>query len=318
MARNNCKKKLTSMARIPDIFFRPSLTLQLPHNFNAETMYPFIATAINCEQLEPKCSRLEFDFSNLNFIEPIGVVVLSNTVEWLRKNQVKLSFKNHSTSTPGNKFLDDSKFFLRYLNKQVNLKSDTRSTTVPLHLVKHESSFVYIENLIYWLSVRLHLSKSTLSGLKVCLEEVFNNIRDHASEDTGCIFVQHHPRANQVKIVVSDFGVGIPINVRTIITKISDAEAIRKATQEGFTTKPGGKNRGAGLDILLLNVVKSNQGSVHIHSLNGIFYAYPGTAGIQTRVKTSRDGTYPGTLIQLILRTETFDPSIADEEDFVW
>jgi anti-sigma regulatory factor (Ser/Thr protein kinase) len=301
-----------------DIFSRPSLTLQIPHTFKAETMYPFIATAIDCDRLEPKCSRLEFDFSNLKFIEPIGVVVLSNTIEWLRKRQVKMQFINHRTNTPANKFLDDSQFFSRYLDKEIRPYSDPRSTTVPLQLIKHAGSFVYIENLINWLSERLHLSKATLSGLKVCLQELFNNIKDHASEDTGCIFVQHHPKPRQIKIVVSDFGVGIPANVRTIIANISDGDAIKKATEEGFTTKPGGRNRGAGLDILTLNVVKTNQGTVHIHSLNGIFSAFPGGTGIQTHIKASRDGTYPGTLIQLMLRTDTFDPSIADEENFEW
>lgn len=286
------------MVHILDLFSRPSLTLVLPHTFNRETMYPFIAAAIDCDKFEPKCSKLILDFTQLSFIEPVGVVVLSNTIEWLKKHEVKISFVNHTKRTRAILFLDDSQFFQRYLHKKIAPASDVRNTTVPLGLVKHARSYFYIEDLMEWLAKRLLMSKSSLTGIKVCLHEIFNNIRDHASEDTGCIFVQHYPQKDEIRIAISDFGVGIPTNVRIIIPAIDDSNAILKATEEGFTSKPGGKNRGAGLEILINSIVGNNKGVVHIHSLNGIYTAFNDYSQIQSHVRASKDGAYPGTLIQ--------------------
>ncbi len=297
---------------------KPAIELRLPRDFNRETMYPFIASAIDCERMEPRCSRLKFDFEQLKFIEPVGVVVLSNTIEWLEERGVAISMVSHNNLTAAIQFLDDFGFFERYIKKRLNPNSTTRSTTRPLQLVSHARSFAYIEELIHWLSPRLHLSTAALTGLKVCLWEIFNNIRDHADSDTGCIFVQHYPRREEIAIAISDFGIGIPRNVCQVAPDLSDHEAILMATGAGFTTKPGGRNRGAGLDILLNTVVGTNKGTVSIHSMRGILTSVRSGEGIERRARPSRQGAYPGTLVSLTLRTDTFDMSIAEEEAFEW
>jgi anti-anti-sigma regulatory factor len=73
-------------------------------------MYPFIDKAID-EQCDAKCSKIIFDFSKLNFIEPVGVVVLSNLIEYFRKIDVKVYFQGHTNRSQTNIFLDDSGFF---------------------------------------------------------------------------------------------------------------------------------------------------------------------------------------------------------------
>lgn len=301
-----------------NIFNRPEMRLEIPRTLNRETMYPFIETVIDCDKLQPKCSKLIFGFGHLEFIEPVGVVVLCSMIQWLRKRGVKISFVNHTKLTPAARYLDDSKFFERYLDHKLDSFSDVRATTIPLSLVQHARSFSYIEALIYWLSKRLEISPAALSGIKVCMQEIFNNIRDHSEQDVGCIFVQHYPRKDQIQLAISDFGVGIPANVRTVSPNLGDAEAILSATVEGFTSKPGGRNRGAGLDILIQQVAGTNKGSVHIHSSKGIVTAFSDYTTVQRRARSSKVGTYPGTLIQMNLRTDTIDRGDEYEEEFEW
>lgn len=72
-----------------NILFKSDIEIQLPVNFNVVTMYPFIDKVID-EQCDAKCSKLTFDFSTLRFIEPVGIVVLSNFIEYLKKIKVKV------------------------------------------------------------------------------------------------------------------------------------------------------------------------------------------------------------------------------------
>lgn len=97
---------------------------------------------------------------------------------------------------------------------------------------------------------------------------------------------------------------------------ISDEDAIMKATEEGFTTKSTHVNAGAGLDILLNNVVINNRGWLQIYSNSGSLFCELSENGI---IKTpKKTGYYPGTLIYANLRTDTIESVEDNSEDFEW
>jgi anti-sigma regulatory factor (Ser/Thr protein kinase) len=121
-----------------------------------------------------------------------------------------------------------------------------------------------------WLSGRLKISQASLGSLKVCVSELFNNIKDHTQHEIGCIFAQHFPYLEKVEVSLSDFGVGIPYNVRKKLADLSDSEAITHAVKEGFTTKSTQRNKGVGLDYLLQTVVGNYRGQVTIYSGSSI------------------------------------------------
>lgn len=74
-----------------NIIFKDIITIELPRTFNATTMYIFIGKAID-DQCDAKCSKIYFDFSKLAFIEPVGIVVLSNLIEYFKKLKVNVFF----------------------------------------------------------------------------------------------------------------------------------------------------------------------------------------------------------------------------------
>lgn len=263
---------------------------------------------------KPKDSFVDYNFTGLNFIDSTGVTVFSNLIEYLKMHKVQQKFIGINLNSDAIKFLDDSEFFLRYLGKKLNPHSKPRETTIPLKLVKHQQSYVWIENnCIDWLSTRLKISKKSLVEIKLCLQELFNNIKDHSGWDIGCIFVQHHPNINKIKISLSDFGVGIPSNVRKIDKSISDGEAIIRSMEEGFTTKTSQRNRGVGLHLLASTVIRNN-GALSIRSHAG--YVFCSQSGIRD---FSKEGQfYPGTVLEIELNTLNFDSTLADEEEFSW
>jgi len=297
------------------------MEVALPGKLDRLNMYYLIDQVIGYD-LQPKSKNVSLNFHPLEFVEPDGVTVLSNLIEWLQKREVKVDFitpsRNNFKKHCPIAFLDDSLFFERYLEESQDPFASPRQTTIPLEIVAYKDSYQWLSKTIQWLSSVLNLSTESLVNIKVCLEEIFNNINDHSKEKIGCVFAQHYPNKQIVKVAISDFGVGIPHNVRTIRPSLSDAEAIEIATKQGFTTKSTPKNRGAGLDTLIYNVVNNNHGNVYIHSNYGILNCtYDGFSG-PCIIPEDQSGFYPGTLIDLEFRTDTIEDIQDGEEEFDW
>ncbi len=210
---------------------------------------------------------VNFDFSALNFIKPEGVAYLGNFCEWLCwAKSVRVTFSNHNVSHQAIRFLDDCGFFYRYLGAHLSPYARVRDTTFPLSSVRHAQAHQTIENgIVPWLSNRMGHSVEELSGLKGVLGELFNNVQDHTAFDIGCIFAQHFPNVNRLQVAFSDFGCGIPNNVKRELPHLSDADCIIQSVVDGFTTGSE-TNRGIGLYVTLQQVVGLNGGRVTIRS----------------------------------------------------
>ena len=295
----------------------PPVTVSLPFNFNVKNLHVLLEAAID-DQLNPRSGKIIIDFSKLSFVDPTAITVLSNVVEYLRqKHGTKVVFRNYTYPTEGNKFLDDSGFFLRYIGETAFKGSKLRSTTLPLQMVTYDRSWSWIHNTFAeWIARRVGLSPKSFSSINVCLGEIFNNVRDHSGENIGCVFTQHYPQRGEVMLTVSDFGVGIPFNVRKVEPGLSDADAIGKAVKEGFTTKSTAKNHGAGLDILTRYVVANNRGRVFIQSLRGSFNCIYAASGVRMSPRMEKV-SYPGTLIQITFKTGSLEP-VGEKEVFEW
>ena len=295
------------------------IAVLLPKQFNAESMYSFIQRAVD-DQGDAQCKEITFDFSKLEFIEPVAVVVLSNLIEYFSKLGVKTRFAGHQTLTKPVIYLDDSGFFKQYLGATLRAHAALRDTTLPLQLVANPQAIGYLyEQMIPWIAIQLRTTAIALATVRVCLQEVFHNISDHSGVNVGCVFAQHFPKTGELQVAVSDFGFGIPSNVRKLKPNATDSQALVLALQEGFTTKSNVQNRGAGLPLLMKYVTLKNRGAVLITSgkanISAVFEG-------QTTKITARDRpvSYPGTLVRVILKTDTLQALAQDIEleEFSW
>jgi hypothetical protein len=168
-----------------------------------------------------------------------------------------------------------------------------------------------------WLASGVGITESSLYSFKNCVAELFNNIQDHTQYDIGSIFVQHFPSEKCVTISLSDFGIGIPAEVKQKLPEATDSEAIIEAVKEGFTTKSSPRNKGIGLDYLLKTVVLGNRGQVTIYSRKGIVRFY--RAGTEIRPFAFKDvGFCPGTTFDLRLRTNAIEVLSEEPEELQW
>lgn len=292
--------------------------IQLPGHFDGHQM-SILANEVVEHSQDGWPGDLIFDFSKLYFIQPAGVVFLSNLIRWLLQHNTNVSFVNHTQDKDCIRYLDDSLFFRAHLGTKVWLTSSPRNTTRPLQAIAHAESHAWLQaDLVPWLANRLAVTQPTVYPVKACVSELFNNIQDHTRFDIGSIFVQHFPKKNSVMLSLSDFGLGIPSKVRETVAGLSDPEAILKAVEEGFTSKSTQGNKGIGLDYLLRVVVLGNGGTVTIYSGEAMV-RFSISADNKIEPYIFKDvGFCPGTTIDIQLRTDKFI-SVPDEpEELRW
>lgn len=292
----------------------------LPATFNIDTMRIFLTEIID-DDFQPRHSAVELDFSRLQFVEPVGVVVLSNAIEFYRSKGRRIHLLKPKDRSDGIAFLDDALFFERYYGKKIFPDAAVRSSTMPLkNIHSGQAQQFLIQSIMPWIGAKVGLQPETLAGLRAAIEEILHNVQDHSGVEIGCTFAQFYPKKHEIQLAISDFGVGIPANVRKVRSNIKDGQAIELACEEGFTTKSNVRNRGAGLPNLIHWVVGSNKGTVLIASGEGqasIVWSSSFKPKLTPRNVPSK---YPGTLVRVILRTDTLDFAAADaqQEVFEW
>jgi anti-sigma regulatory factor (Ser/Thr protein kinase) len=270
----------------------------------------------------PTDDEFVIDLCDLTFAAPVGLVALTNTLNFLLKAKCTLSLLHPKTPTEAIEYLDDCGFFDHFFNEKLYplREAKQRKTNIPLKVLKYEEYNSWLAGTVFpWMSRCLGFDiQSGWPTFSTVLGEIFNNINDHAGEggDIASTIMQHFPRKSQVDIAISDFGEGIPSRVRGVLPGIGDdSAAILKAVEENFSTRSSPRNRGAGLDTIIRNTVDFNQGSVHIISGYGqVCFAPKRRDGYAT----AHPIRYPGTLIRLILRTDTINQAEVYEEDLSW
>jgi anti-anti-sigma regulatory factor len=117
--------------------------IDLPNQLTRDTMHPFINQAIDGNG-DSRWGRITFDFSKLEFIDPTGVVVVSNLIDYLRRADVKVKLKTPRPYSQGTEYLDDFGFFKHYQGKPLRPQAALRRETVALERVRSERIFSYL------------------------------------------------------------------------------------------------------------------------------------------------------------------------------
>jgi hypothetical protein len=287
-----------------------STTVQLPSQFKMASLYSFTRQIVGHDG--PLDDRFEFDFARLQFIDGYGLTVLCNTLEWLGNHGVRRVFINFRGASAAKLYLDDCGFFERYLGQPLRPESRVRSTTLPFTPVAHAEAHGWLEyRFTPWAAPALGVRPGALTSVRACIGEIFNNILDHSTQDIGFVHAQHYPNMKTLNITVSDFGRGIPNTIRSSFGNLRDDVAILRASTRGVTTKSNPNNQGVGLDYLITNVT-TNGGRVRLYSFSGALICSGDGAGGIRREALIGNGSYPGTLVDILLRTDCF---VGDEEE---
>lgn len=249
-----------------------------------------------------------------------GSVGLGSLFKYLSSIGYKSKLTNINKSSDVIRYLDDAAFFEDCIGERLSVESYTRSTTIPYYTFRNDEYNSYLfQQLTPWIANEVNLSEETISTIRTALEEVFHNILYHSGVSAGCTLSQHFPKKKIINFAVSDYGRGIPQLVRTIRNFEEDSNCIREACKQGFSTKSNVRNRGAGLHILTQQIVLRNNGRVYIRSGYGEVVASKRGNTVHFELD-DKNWSYPGTLVQATLRTDTLEcfEEEVEPEVFSW
>ncbi|TGN58604.1 ATP-binding protein [Paracoccus liaowanqingii] len=262
-------------------------------------------------------SKIVFDFNGIRFAEPSGVVQLHNLTKYLSRHQCTVILRNYEHDRAALRFMDDIGFFAEHTGHRVRPWAQPRSTTFRLQEVHQVESNGWINlNFMPWFAHCSGRPVGALGGLRNCLVEVFNNIRDHSSVDVGSIFAQWYPRNKQLKLCVGDFGRGIPANVTAYGAPLSPVESIIRAFTEGFSTGTP-RNRGVGLEVLRSTITTGFGGRLKLYSGGGVVHCSPDGL-LRPGDEWLGNSGYSGTLYDIEVPTHQIDASEPQLEDDIW
>ncbi|EYT96250.1 ATP-binding protein [Enterococcus mundtii] len=296
--------------------------IQVPSWFTKDNIDSFLESIINPD-LTPVSKQIQFDLTSVRFIDPCGMTTLYNTCLWLENmEEVEATFllnpldKLPKYNEKPMMYLVDCGFFKEFFgNKEVYKVPMIRDTTLPVRTLRSEESYEWKETVLKpWLQKSSN-KYCEFSNIQTAIDEIFNNIADHSSQNIGCVFAQFFPNLKKIKISISDFGIGIPTSVKKLKPDKNDAELLSIACQEGFSTKSTPRNRGAGLTNIIISLTNLSIGTVHIHSNYGIIEV---ENKMIVRQEISKS-YYPGTLFSIELdlaNEELYD--FDEEEEFEW
>lgn len=297
------------------------LNITIPRNLNTHTVTDFLSQVITPD-LTPVATEIEFDMTKIGFIEPGGVVALTNLINWLNKHQVSSTFFINQTKqnigTDNYKsmlYLADCHFFKKQFKNDFFKTPKIRNTTLPISDISVQQFYSWCENeLIPFLKKSTQKWDAEFSNIRIATEEIFNNIKDHSTEEIGCVFAQFYPRKHEIKIAFSDFGIGIPSSLSKIYPNKKHSELLKLSIKEGTSTKSTPRNRGAGLGNIVNSITANDIGNVQLISNR----AKMDTRGADITY-TEMSSFYPGTFFNLTIDVSNKNLYyVEEEEEFEW
>ena len=293
---------------------------ELPYRLTHSECCQFLTEKIITPVSKNLAGAYILDFSKATFIDPSGVAALYNAMQYLGSQRREVHFRGHVLRTDVNTYLDDSGFFETFLHERIFPNRPRRPTTVQLHIFNVNSYYGHLmSTLMPWIAQSVEMDAQSLEVLRATLEEAYHNVTYHSGVKSGCVFAQHFPRRNELEVVISDHGFGVPNRVRTKFPKTTDTEALQLAFEKGFTTGSVVANRGWGLWQLSNYAAQKNGGTVTLRSGYGLASA---EQGMEQPVITSLHSKwlYPGTLVRVVLKTDTLRrlQDDTEKEVFSW
>jgi hypothetical protein len=253
----------------------------------------------------------------LSFLEPKDVLLITQSIIFLKNNDCKVYLSSKSTLSNYLKDISLIDFCKTNYKTPNTIKAISSLSAMPIRRVEQDNMNEYITRTQEYFQTIC--DNADLTMLNLCLSELINNVYNHSHSQIGAyVFCQFYPKKNEIKIAVSDLGIGIPesINNFRLTNKkiiLSSKDCVKWALEENNTTQSIPQNMGKGLDTIN-SFVSSNLGSWELFT-NGVrLCKYPSSSN---RYNDNPIINFKGTLIQIIIKVNNLE-NLEIIDNFDW
>jgi len=214
---------------------------------------------------DPEIIAWRIDFSKCGYLGPDAAAIVVAAIEMARRNGIK-----HEVLLPkGNAALEA---FCEFSGLNHFLHGSPRPqdnhpacVTIPIR-IQHKSHFNDPDPIIRLISQFLPLSALSEEYLRICINEVIQNVEDHADSSIGCVTCARFLRnIGEVRVAIVDRGRGIGTTLREKYPDVSHAgQALERVLQGGYSAKSRPNNMGLGISNLCQIITQQLHGELFI------------------------------------------------------
>ena len=283
------------------------MQVYVPAHLDAKTLYGVMSQVMD-DLGELRSNRFAFDLRKLVSITPVGVVTLSNLVEWLRMRGAScaFSFPSLAAGDAATRMLAASGFLHLYGDGPGPDAFHMDPHVLSLRRLKPHAGIAWLEECLNpWIARTTRRPLSFIADATRVVREVFSNTSRHAGPVPVLLLARYESDENCIRLVASDCGTGIPNTVRAFHARpLNDAAALLYAVEKGYTP---GKPPVNGLARLAHTVTFQGGGQLSLVAGRGCVRCYQseGRYILQPRMTHA---LYPGTLCEIMLNTRALSP----------
>jgi len=245
-----------------------NIKIKLPNNSNIKENIISLIRILN-DMDSCKDNKIILDFSEVSWIPPCCVIVVSNKVLELRQKGIEFDW------IPSRN--DKVTLHMKKLGFPLGSDVDGGSYVPITHVLKDSSDRKKlgreISNLLNKIIKKI---PSNINGVSYVLSELSDNIEDHSEYSCASIMAQYFPRKKEVEIIIFDDGLTIPgVFSKNKVKFSSDSDSVEKALSGKVSTPKIGKQergRGYGLRTCRSLSIEDFKGEIYVFSRKGGCY----------------------------------------------
>ncbi|MFK7844094.1 MAG: hypothetical protein AB8G77_02260 [Rhodothermales bacterium] len=254
-----------------------------------------------------RSNKYTFDFEVCDDIDAAGIAMLDTLFICLglEKCQIELAL--------GNQLPQALNALLRLqlntapdsiLNEAVTIEKGGIEQNLCIHRFNARNDKLWFKRIFNnWLAHELYASALVIAPQTQNFIGLIENISMHAGVPIASVVSAYDAEQEEVRLVLSDAGKGIPPNIRRVWkAAISDEVAIAKAIENGPLGDSEATGKEGGLGRLIKGIVDQQMGKVIITSGFGRLSCLSGTRS-KIHVFEPTNAVYPGTMIEVVFST---------------
>jgi hypothetical protein len=215
---------------------------------------------------DPDVKSWRIDFSKCGYLGPDAVAIVVASVENARRRgtncEVLLPKGNPSLEA----FCEFSGLNHLIDGSPMPEGNHPESSTIP-YRVQHESTFNDPDPIIGLIRNSLSISSEVEDLLRICINEVIQNVEDHSQSQIGCVTCARFLRnIGEVRVAIVDLGRGIGTTLREKYPNVTTGQSLDRVLQGGYSAKSRPNNMGVGISNLCQIVTRQFRGELFIVS----------------------------------------------------
>lgn len=232
-------------------------------------------------RLDDASTEAALDLTRCRYIGPDAAVLLAAALIELRRRRVPVLIKWPSGPHELRAFCQFSGLLELYEELTPYTQKDYDPTHNVLRLrILTEATFRDAEPVINLVRAHVGIPEDTEEYLRICVNEVIQNIVDHAASPIGgFICARFMTKSNEVRIAIADRGLGIYTTLRRVYPDTTPKSALERVLAGKFTAQSRQNNAGLGINHLK-GILKNLGGQLCIISGSAMATMKPGRVDI--------------------------------------